>query len=90
MDEGESMAKLDRSPPVTAPAALEERAATIILNAVKNGKSEQETLKALRAGSIDVRRLPRRFVSGKIEEGLAAARLAAKALRAPRKKKSSN
>jgi len=90
MGEGESMAKTDRLPPLTALMALEERAAAIILNVVNKRKTEQETLKALKADGLDVRRLPLRFVVTKIEDRLKAARLAANALRVPRKRKSPN
>ena len=64
-------------------------AAAIISSAVNAGKTEQQTLKALKAAGIDVRRLPSQFVSAKIEDALKAARLAASALRTPRKKKPS-
>jgi hypothetical protein len=73
------------SPP--AAATLEERAVAIILKAVDEGKTEQGTMKALKSGGIDVRKLPRRFVTTTIDEGLNAARAAANALRTPRKKK---
>ena len=81
------MAKTNKLPPLTALVALEERAAAIILNAVNKGDTEQETLKALSAGGIDVRRLPSRFVSERIEDGRKTARIAANALRMPRKNK---
>ena len=83
------MAKTNEPPPLAAQVALEERAAAIISNAVNELVTEQGTLKALKADGIDVRRLPSRFVINRIEEGLKAARIAANALRTPRKKKSS-
>ena len=90
MGEGESMAKTNGLPPLTTQPSLEKHAAAIILNAVNKGKTEQETLKALKAGGIDVRKLPGRFVSNRIDDELKAARLAATALRTTRKKKPSN
>ena len=83
------MAKTDGSPPLPELVPLEARAAAIISSAVNAGKTEQQTLKALKAAGIDVRRLPSQFVSAKIEDALKAARLAASALRTPRKKKPS-
>jgi hypothetical protein len=83
------MAKAKGPPPFPELVALEERAAAIISSAVNAGKTEQQTLKALKAAGIDVRRLPSHFVSAKIEDGLKAARLAARALRTPRKKRPS-
>lgn len=80
------MVKANNSSPLAKQLALEERAAGIILKAVNSGKTEQETLKVLMTDGIDVRRLPNRFVSSKIEDGLKAARLAARAMRATRKK----
>jgi hypothetical protein len=67
--------------------SLEDRAAAIIWKAVNQLKTEQDIWKALKVGGIDVRRLPLRFVVTKIEDGLNATRLAANALRVPRKKK---
>ena len=81
------MAKSKGPPPFPALVALEERAAAIISSATNAGKTEQQTLKALKAVGIDVRKLPSQFVSTKIEDGLKAAILAANALRTPRKKK---
>jgi hypothetical protein len=83
------MVKTNGLLPFPTLVVLEERAAAIILNAVNEKKTEQDTLKALKAAAIDVRRLPRRFVSTRIEENLKAARAAANALRIPRKKKAS-
>jgi hypothetical protein len=83
------MAKAKGPPPFPELVALEERAAAIISSAVDAVKTEQQILKALKAAGIDVRRLPSQFVSAKIEDGLKAARLAASALRTPRKKKPS-
>jgi hypothetical protein len=83
------MAKTKGPPTFLTVVALEERAAAIILSAVNAGKTERQTLKALNAAGIDVRRLPSQFVSAKIEDGLKAARLAASALTTPRKRKPS-
>jgi hypothetical protein len=89
MGEGDPMVKTDGLLPFPALLALEERATAIILKAVNEGKTEQATLKALKADAIDVRRLPIRFVGTKIEDSLKAARAAANALRIPRKRKAS-
>jgi hypothetical protein len=85
--DGEPMAATDERVPFPTLRSLEKRSAAIILMSVRQSKTEQEICKALKAGGIDVRRLPSRFVATKIEETLKAERRAADALRVPRKKK---
>jgi hypothetical protein len=88
MTDGEPMAASNELPLSLPLRSLENRSATIILTAVRQLKTEQDIWKALRAAGIDVRKLPLRFVVTTIEDGLKSARLAANALKVPRKRKS--
>jgi hypothetical protein len=87
MTNGEPMAATNKPPFLSTLRSLENRSAAIILTSVRQLKTEQDIWKALKAGGIDVRRLPSRFVATTIEDALKAARRAADALRVPRKKK---